>query len=297
MLSKSRTKSLLYGYEIRALAIISNGLVHRTPKQKILKILKNDLQHTGKYMQLGSSEMLLLWNDSYSRYVRISRKTFSSLRKANKYEKNDIGYDDELKLRKEIVYETVRKEFKPLERIKNEVANRYELKRKDAALTELLSTGIFYLCSAHEKPAEDHREWEGKIYVSENWEERLDADDVNRAKIEAYIKNHDIKTVEWVTGEPVYLVTRPNCKHYFIEVSVEEVLGHSAKSLLKSHNLYIPYEEPMSYSYEQYKDYYERDKMLNYLKTMFDTDKLDQDIKDTRKLVRKWWVRAKSGRE
>ena len=222
--------------------------------------------------------------------MRVSKKTFSSLRKANNAEKGTEDYEEELKLRKNIVYQTVRKEFKSLESEKNNLANEYEYRHKHDSLQEQFASGIFYLCSTHINPAKDHRDWEGKIYVSEDWEERVSPD--QHSQVAAYIRNKHIRTVQWVTGEPVWLVTRPNCKHFLIEVPVEEVLSSSVKKLLKNHDMYMEDEKEITYEYGQYKDYYERLKMLNYLKGMFDAEELDKDIDKTRQLVRKWGSRA-----
>ena len=225
---------------------------------------------------------------AYNQYVRVSKKVFSSLRKA---ENADLEYEEKLILRKNAVYAKLKEDFKSLEHIKNDAANLIEARNKRDSLQEMMSEGIFYLCSSHINPAKDHKDWEGKVYVNEDWETRCDQD--MHGKIEAYIRNHDVKTVQWVTGEPVYLVTRPNCKHYFVPVSVEEVLGSSVKKLLKSHNMYMQDEKELSYEYIQYKNYYERLKVLSYLKSMFDAEDLDKDIKATRLLVKRWGNRAK----
>ena len=288
MLGKKRLKEVLYGYEVRTTAIIGNGLVHHVPKQQTLKLIRKELLRVSKYADLSSSETNQLGMLAYNQYVRVSKKVFSSLRKA---ENADLEYEEKLILRKNAVYAKLKEDFKSLEHIKNDAANLIEARNKRDSLQEMMSEGIFYLCSSHINPAKDHKDWEGKVYVNEDWETRCDQD--MHGKIEAYIRNHDVKTVQWVTGEPVYLVTRPNCKHYFVPVSVEEVLGSSVKKLLKSHNMYMQDEKELSYEYIQYKNYYERLKVLSYLKSMFDAEDLDKDIKATRLLVKRWGNRAK----
>lgn len=288
MLGKNRAKQVFFGYEVRVNAIIGNSLVHRVPKQQTLKIIKRELVRLQNYANLSLSETNHLWLDSYNRYMRVSKKSFSLLRKANFAEKGTKDYEEELKNRKNIVYKSLRSEWKLLEREKNELANEYEYRFKHDSLFEQFQSGVFYLCSTHINPAKDHVDWEGKVYVNAGWKDRVDPD--MHGKIAAYIRNHDIKTVQWVVGEPVYLVTRPNCKHYFIEISVEEVLGNSVRKLLKKHNMYMENEPEQSYAYGQYKNYYERLKALTYLHHMFDAEELSVDITNTRKLARKWKV-------
>lgn len=288
MLGKNRAKQVFFGYEVRVNAIIGNSLVHRVPKQQTLKIIRKELVRLTNYADLSPSETHHLWLQSYSRYMRVSKKTFSSLRRANIAEKGTKDYEDELALRKNIVYKSLRKEWKLLEHDKNQLANEYEHRNKFNSLWEQFQTGVFYLCSTHINPAKDHADWEGKVYVHEDWESRVSPE--THDKVAAYIRNHNLHTVQWVVGEPVYLITRPNCKHYFIEVSVEEVLGSSVRKMLKKHNMYMKDEPEQSYEYGQYKNYYERLKALTYLHRMFDAEELSADISNTRKLARKWKV-------
>ena len=290
-MDKNRLKSVIFGYEMRITAIISNGLVHRATKRITLQILKNELIKFQKRVKLSDSEKHELWNRSLFLYNKISKKSFSLLRKALNAEKTDKDYDKVLEMRKTVVYEAFRKEFKTLELEKNSLANEVEHRAKAENFKDLTSSGVFFLASSHVKPAKDHADWEGKIYVSEFWRDRID-DDQDRASVEAYIRNHDIKTVEWVTGEPVYLIFRPNCKHYLIPLDIEEVLHSSARALLKKHNGYMYHTHDITYEEAQYKLYYERLKTLRYLQTMFDCEKLREDIAKTRKLTVQWYDRA-----
>ena len=272
-------------------------MVHTVPKQKVLKSVRNELNRLTKYANLSLSETHTLWNETYGRYMRMSKKAFSSLKQAKKKvlirADTEITYDEELKLRKNVIYGLARKEFKGLEHTKNELANDIEYRAKSDQIRNLLSgNDVFYLCSSHRNPAKDHADWEGKVYITEDWQSKVSSEEAT--KIVAYIRNHNTRTVEWVTGEPVYLVTRPNCKHYLIPVTVTEVLNNSTRKLLKEHDAYMEDEKEQSYEYGQYKDYYERLKMLTYLKSMFDAEDLDKDIKETRILVRKWGYRAKN---
>lgn len=94
---------------------------------------------------------------------------------------------------------------------------------------------IFYLCSYHSDCANDHVDYQGKIYVDEAWESVVSAD--MKEKVQDYIDAHKIETIQNVRdGEP-YLTTRPNCRHYFTPMSTEEVLGSSVKKMLKDNNM------------------------------------------------------------
>lgn len=96
---------------------------------------------------------------------------------------------------------------------------------------------IFYLCSHHANPAEDHAFWEGKLYVDRFW--RRTVQDVYTPEqmkvIEKYIKENHLYTIQWVMGEPVYMQTRPYCRHFFISVPTQDVLGNNLKDIRRKH--------------------------------------------------------------
>lgn len=108
-----------------------------------------------------------------------------------------------------------------------------ESKKEDIDLDNLK---IFYLASWHQDSAKDHKDYQGKIYVDENWEKVNLPFQIKNA-IRYYIKSHRVKTMQWVIGSPVWFITRPNCRHYFKNVSVKEVLDSSSKDLIKKYDL------------------------------------------------------------
>lgn len=285
-MDKRRIKSVLYGFEVRSTAAIVNGLVHHTPKQVVLNQIRRELRLVSTRISLNNLENHYLWLDLYDRYVKVSKKTFSALKKSND------NYKDDLENRQNVVYEVIRGELARLEKTKNEVADIHEHRAKHDSLRNLLGSGVFYLCSEHKNPAKDHAKYQGKIYVSEDWKSRCD--DSDRARIEAYIKNKGIMTVESVVWQSPWLCTRKNCKHYLIEVPTDEVLSASAKSLVKRHKLLVDNKIPLSDAKRSYLAYYERLKVLVELNRMCKSSKLTEDIRRTRKLVRKWAVRART---
>lgn len=215
------------------------------------------------------------------------RSTYSALKKT------DSEYDKKLAERYDVVYEVMdRTVLSRIEKEKNQMADVIERRRKGSELNKLMSSGVFYLCSSHVKPAKDHAEWEGKIYVSASWEARIGPDEHDQVK--EFIDQNDIRTIEWVTGDPVYMCTRPNCKHYFTPISVQDALSRSVKELLESKNMYMQDKIPMSREKMAYKVYYERLKVLTYLYKMCPSGKLKDDVSKTRKLTQKWSIRARS---
>lgn len=94
---------------------------------------------------------------------------------------------------------------------------------------------VFYMTSMHSNPAKDHAPWQGVIFVDRYWKHTL-ADDVDmQKKVAAYIRNHNTLTVQDICKAPVYMITRPYCKHFFIPLSTDEVLGASVNKIRKEH--------------------------------------------------------------
>ena len=112
-------------------------------------------------------------------------------------------------------------------------------KRKTNLIQEMrthrASSGVFYMSSIHSNPAKDHKDWQGVIYVDRYWKSILADDPETQKKVAAYIRNHDTLTVQDICGEPVYMITRPYCKHFFIELDTDEVLGQSVNRIRKEH--------------------------------------------------------------
>lgn len=124
---------------------------------------------------------------------------------------------------------------------------------------------IFYLCSYHSNPAMDHKDHQGKIYVDRFWRTKVNG--VDYYKVASYIKNHNIETIQAIMGEPVYLTTRPYCKHYFVPVSTEDVLHSSAKSLLHKEGAFHYSQETADETY-----YDRRLEIYNELDKTFQSD-------------------------
>ena len=139
-----------------------------------------------------------------------------------------------------------------------------DIRDKQKGLKEDLSStdNIFFVCSKHKKPAEDHKDYQGKIYVDRFWRTKLDFN--MQKKVEAYIKNHNVLTVQYIVGEPVYMTTRPYCKHYFIPVSTSTVLNSSYKKVVESTGLH-------SHKWYTKEDYYKlRKKVFNNIESILE---------------------------
>lgn len=134
-------------------------------------------------------------------------------------------------------YISLRKSYDSVLRVARRVQRNLDLRRKRQKTKELLDSHlndtIFFACSKHNSPAKDHADFQGLIYVDRFWRQKVHV--YTYRAVEAYIKNHKIITVQEIMGAPVYLTTRPYCKHYFVPLDTYEVLHSSTKRLIEQY--------------------------------------------------------------
>ena len=290
-------KRRLVKLEIDVFGIISNGLLHHTPKQKILKQMQKEIQLLSVQLGLSDPEKNSLWISAYSKYDRISKRTFGSLLRIERKFGKKEDYEQSLIQRRAVIYSCIRANIQNNDLIKeaNSIVFSYEHRLKHDELfgpQGLLSNARdssqspFFLCSAHKDPAKDHADYQGKLYYDEDWESYVPAEDTDR--IRAIIRNRKLATVQWVTGAPVYLTTRRNCRHYFINVPIDEVAHASARALVKKHGMIQQKDQPVSRNVLYYREYYNRLKIEEALHVLVPNEKLAQDITKDKKLLDKW---------
>ena len=157
---------------------------------------------------------------------------------------------------------------------------------KDTVKDARRAGNIFYLCSKHDDCAEDHKDYQGKIYVDEKaqptpqeWE---------------YIKQNGIQSFQWVTFRPVWMTTRPHCRHYFKSLKTEDVLNHSVSQLIRNHRMHHKegkYEmQTIRYKTgkETLRAYEERLRYHEYLYAIHKTETLRKLISKDKMLIKKW---------
>jgi hypothetical protein len=97
---------------------------------------------------------------------------------------------------------------------------------------------IFWLVSSFGDSAKDHVDYQGKIYIDRDWESMVDEE--TRKQVQDYISANGTRIKQDVEeGEP-YLTTRPNCRHRWMPMNTEEVLGgKSTNTMLKENNMLL----------------------------------------------------------
>ena len=169
-----------------------------------------------------------------------TRNDLNSREKNALYRKFTMLYqigDEEYWARTRVIEETIK--------LMNQIERRSSTRAKDKLINDTLESnrdqalpGIFYLCSYHEKPAKGHKDYQGKLYVDRYWRHTMkQRPELHwlEEPIEAYIRNHQILTVQQVVDHEPYLIKRPYCKHFFIPINTWDVLTSSLSAIKREH--------------------------------------------------------------
>ena len=117
--------------------------------------------------------------------------------------------------------------------VNQEVRNK-EASVKERIIKQLTSYGIenrehFALVSKHLDSAIDHIDFQGKLYLLTNDLQESELLLANRLGI--------TRTLASVMHDKPYLITRPNCRHYFITLSESDIGDKSVDTLLKENKM------------------------------------------------------------
>lgn len=193
--------------------------------------------------------------------------------------------------REEMLYKLLKRE-KPYEEAKSEISegirnvNALEVQYE---LDTAYESTIFFLVSKHSDCAKDHEAYQGKIYVNEGWRDLVE-DDALAKRVEAFLASRHIETMQWVTDKPVYMITRPYCRHTFRKISTNEAMTLTEDALLNKYHMSYDVGErganqtmgAKRASYEKYKE------RLDYLRKLYKehpTEELARDIEKTEFLM------------
>ena len=117
--------------------------------------------------------------------------------------------------------------------VNQEVRNK-EASVKEKVIRQLTSYGIenrehFALVSKHLDSAIDHLDFQGKLYLLTN--------DLQESELLLATKLGITRTLASVMHDKPYLITRPNCRHYFITLSESDIGSKSVDTLLKENKM------------------------------------------------------------
>lgn len=115
---------------------------------------------------------------------------------------------------------------------------------------------VFYLCSSHSDCANDHAKYQGKLYYDDNWKNVAPKE--QHSAISQFINSQKLSSIQKVRDGKPYLTTRPNCRHTFKPLTLNQVLNNSVNDLLKEHKLIKGNYDSQNYKNLQYQRKMER---------------------------------------
>lgn len=151
----------------------------------------------------------------------------------------------------------------------------------------------FYLCSSHADSAKDHKPYQGKIYIDDNCDD---------PKCLALANEYHMKSYQWVIGKPVWMVTRPNCRHYFKALTYNEIVGKSYELLIKEYKMHRTIgDRPIMQTLKGgenidivIKNYEERLHLHLAMNKVRSNDFIRSAIQKDRLLLKKWYLKKKN---
>lgn len=95
-----------------------------------------------------------------------------------------------------------------------------------------LTNQLFYIADTYSDCANDHIDYQGKLYYSEKVFNKIDPKNPKYNDLKSAVKK--CKTsVEKVTSSAPYLCTRPNCRHRLIPIAIDDVVEKSNNTILR----------------------------------------------------------------
>lgn len=165
---------------------------------------------------------------------------------------------------------------------------------------------VFWLVSSFGDSAKDHVNFQGRIYIDKNWESII-TDEETKNKIRDYIASNNTLTKQDVEDNDPYLTTRPNCRHTWLAMSTDEVIGgKSVDKMLKENNMLkngnyeeekakarndLRYEERLIRKYKLRKEQLEKQKEESPKDI---SSNVDKELRKTNALIRRHQSSAKS---
>ena len=140
-----------------------------------------------------------------------------------------------------------------------------EMRARTAISTEItnqqlevnkIAKNVFFICSSFEDCAEDHAKYQGQIY----YDDRFLSYGFEKEKIKEIkdvIRNKKMLSIQQVMNNKPYLTTRPNCRHRFMPITMQQALGNTT-NLLKRLHLYTGKYDDDKYKMSQDLRYCER---------------------------------------
>ena len=157
-------------------------------------------------------------------------------------------------------------------------------KEKDKVIKDYISDSReankwFYLASSHTDSAKDHAPYQGRVYY----------DDKAPEEIVRWAYRKGLYSIQWVMGDPVWFITRPNCRHFFKSLPFDIIKKYNNKDLTRRYKMHRMVGDkslatPRRVTVEEYED---RLQMLKSMYREYQTEHLRREMQKIELLIKK----------
>lgn len=270
----NKKKRNLFEIKNKYLAIMYNGCIYNKPISVIHKELYDATIKKNKV--IGNKDM---YHYCYRMSARLKKVNTQAVQTRDDQEKLSQASLLSIALVQFMMKKDV---FGTMHRIINAELNRDEGDFKQNMLENYWQEGrdtgkIFYIASAHGDCAKDHKDYQGKLYVDAYYNRH------NRELCD-FVRENEIKTIQWVTGKPVYFVTRPHCRHYFRAYTFNQIKKGKYRVPM-SQKGFKKMQTKAGMTVEKYQEQLKELETLNAIKS---STYLRDKILKTKILIQKW---------
>lgn len=158
---------------------------------------------------------------------------------------------------------------------------------------------VFFIVNSFGDCADDHKDLQGKIYYDERYKSFNIPKEV-KEQVTKIIKDKDMMSMQKVIEKPYWLTKRPNCRHRFVPITLEQAMGN-VNELLEKLKLKKGTYKDKNYQESQELRYIERNirkykALLNQYEEIYKTgqnSKVLPYIDKYKGLVKKWQNEAR----
>jgi hypothetical protein len=158
---------------------------------------------------------------------------------------------------------------------------------------------VFFIVNYFGDCADDHKHLQGKIYYDNRYKSFTIPKEV-KEQITNIINQKKLMSMQTAIKKPYWLTTRPNCRHRFVPITIEQATGNT-NALLEKMKLKKGTYKDIKYQQSQELRYIERNirkykALLNQYEEIYKTgqnSKVLPYIDNYKKLIKKWQKEAR----
>ena len=158
---------------------------------------------------------------------------------------------------------------------------------------------VFFIVNSFGDCADDHKNLQGKIYYDDRYKSFTIPKEV-KEQIANIINQKQLMSMQAAIKKPYWLTTRPNCRHRFVPITMEQAIGNT-NALLEKMKLKKGTYKDLKYQQSQELRYIERNirkykALLNQYEEIYKTgqnSKVLPYIDKYKGLVQKWQKQAR----